>query len=236
MKKQRTAPASHHASPRRKGALGGCLVAGLTLLLPAAVSAGSPVDGPMMHAADPGAGHAVDPGTNGADHESEGLGNATVLIPHVETWSEYRHQTDETYVDENGETQPVYRLMKPEEGHTYLRIVVDISTDEPQSHSLDEFLLVSSPTAEDRWVAAPLVAFDEQGLPQIGLVTEPAEKVELDLLYEVPQETWTNFYIEVGDRWYGPLQRYLDQAKADEESAATCGFSAESGLATALIW
>ncbi|MCA9757659.1 MAG: hypothetical protein KDA27_17780 [Candidatus Eisenbacteria bacterium] len=196
------------------GVLGSFLVGGLVASIPAQAgtshleSAGVATgtdDRPMMHA---------------AFYQDYAASDApTVIISDLETWTEYRKKTDRTYVDEKGETQPLYKLLKPAEGHVYLRVVADVSTDVPRSYETDQLLLVSGPSDTERWESAPLATFDAQGLPQVGVVTAPAEKVELDLLYEVPAGTWHDYYIEIGDRWYGPLDRYLDPVPANEDAA-----------------
>ncbi|MEZ4648370.1 MAG: hypothetical protein R3E97_06180 [Candidatus Eisenbacteria bacterium] len=164
-----------------------------------------PDDRPMMHA---------------AFYQDYASSDApTVIISDIETWTEFRKKTDRTYVDEKGETQPLYVLLEPSAGHVYLRVVADVSTAAPRSYATDQLLIVSGPDDGERWESAPLATFDAQGLPQVGAVTEPAEKVELDLLYEVPAGAWHDYYIEIGNRSYGPLDRYLDPIPVNEDAA-----------------
>lgn len=191
--------------------------AGLAVALPLFLAGAARAEhGPMMHAA-------------GGQAESEAPETPTVILSEIETWTEYRHKTDRTYIDEKGETQPLYELLEPASGHVYLRVVADVSSDRPIRFATDELLLVSGPYEDGRWEAAPLATFDALGLPQVGTVTEPAKKTRLDLLYEAPAGSWPHYYIEIGDRWYGPLGRYLDPALENEDATDIFHRCAESG-------
>jgi hypothetical protein len=162
-------------------------------------------DGPMMHAS-----------TESIPANAE----PSVLISGVETWSEYRQKTDRTYVDEKGEIQPLYQLLRPEKGHVYLHVVAYVATDSPRSWATDEILVVDSVGAEPEWQAAPLAAFDEQGIVRIGAVTAPSQKVALDLMYEVPAGSWPEFYLKIDDQSYGPFHEYQELAPVAASAAS----------------
>lgn len=170
----------------------------------AAASQARAEDGPMMHASSQSTPVNAEP---------------SVSISEVETWDEYRMQTDRTYIDEKGETQPLYQLLRPAKGNVYLHVVVHVATELPRSWATDEILVVDSPGAESERQVAPLVAFDEQGIARVGAVTEPSQKVALYLMYEVPAESWPNFYLRVADRGYGPLREYREPVPAATSAA-----------------
>ncbi|MCA9729007.1 MAG: hypothetical protein KC729_15045, partial [Candidatus Eisenbacteria bacterium] len=54
--------------------------------------------------------------------------HSTVVFSEIEPLHEYRFMTDRTYVDEKGETHPLYEVRKPAKGNIYLHVTADVAT------------------------------------------------------------------------------------------------------------